>query len=172
MKLQYLEMLILDSYLDYRIRCIYSSECERLVKRRFKKNTPAIGVEMFLIPKTPRSKRYIAIPDFLYDELQEYMARLYECEPDKRIFHFTKHALEKEIKRKAEAADLPVIMVHDLRHSHASLLIEMGFDILEVSERLGHESVQTTWDTYSHLYPDKDQKIAGQLNRLRRSEDT
>lgn len=130
------------------------------------------GVEMFLVPKTPRSKRCIAIPDFLYDELQEYMARLYECEPDKRIFYFTKHALEKEIKRKAETADLPIIRVHDLRHSHASLLIEMGFDILEVSERLGHESVQTTWDTYSHLYPDKDQKLAGQLNRLRRPEDT
>ncbi len=75
---------------------------------------------------------------------------------------------EKEIKRKAEAAGLPVIRGHDLLHSHASLLIEMGFDILEVSERLGQESVETTWDTYSHLYPDKDQNLAGQLNRLQR----
>ena len=38
-------------------------------------------------------------------------------------------------------------------HSHASMLIDMGFDILEISERLGHESVKTTLDTYSHLYP-------------------
>lgn len=59
-----------------------------------------------------------------------------------------------------------------LRHSHASMLIEMKFDILEISERLGHESVQTTWDTYSHLYPDKDVKLAGRLNELRRPERT
>ncbi|WP_246240872.1 site-specific integrase [Anaerocolumna sedimenticola] len=122
------------------------------------------GVEMFLVPKTPRSKRCIAIPDFLYDELQEYMARLYECEPDKKIFYFTKHALEKEIKRKAEVAGLPVIRVHDLRHSHASLLIEMGFNILMVSQRLGHEKVETTWQTYAHLYPDKEKMLASQLN--------
>lgn len=62
--------------------------------------------------------------------------------------------------------------LHELRHSHASMLIEMKFDILEISERLGHESVQTTWDTYSHLYPDKDVKLAGRLNELRRPERT
>ena len=57
--------------------------------------------------------------------------------------------------------------MHDLRHSHASMLIEMGFDILEISERLGHESVKTTLDTYSHLYPDKDTILADRLNQLR-----
>lgn len=128
------------------------------------------GVEMFLEPKTPKSKRCIAIPDFLYDEIQDYMNSLYEQAPDERIFYFTKHALEAEMKRKSIAADLPHIRVHDLRHSHASLLIEMGFDILEISERLGHESVQTTWDIYSHLYPDKDKKLANDLNRLRRKD--
>ena len=48
------------------------------------------------------------------------------------------------------------------------MLIDMGFDILEISERLGHESAKTTLDTYSHLYPDKDTKLAGALNQLRR----
>ena len=48
------------------------------------------------------------------------------------------------------------------------MLIDMGFDILEISERLGHESVKTTLDTYSHLYPEKDTKLAGELNKLRR----
>ena len=43
----------------------------------------------------------------------------------------------------------------------------MGFDILEIADRLGHESVKTTWDTYSHLYPDKDIKLAEKLNALR-----
>ena len=70
---------------------------------------------------------------------------------------------------KAEKVGLPPIMVHDLRHSHASLLINMGVDIKEISERLGHESVKTTWDTYAHLYSDTDTKLAAELNKLRRS---
>ena len=126
------------------------------------------GEEFFLVPKTPKSKRTLAIPDFLYDDIIGYVSKLYGIEPGDRIFYFTKPALEKEIKRTAPKAGLEPIRVHDLRHSHASLLIEMGFDILEISERLGHESAKTTLDTYSHLYPDKDTKLAGELNRLRR----
>lgn len=127
------------------------------------------GIEMFLEPKTPKSKRCIAIPSFLYDDIQDYLKSLYECKPTDRIFYFTKSALEKEIIRKAAAAGLPRIRVHDLRHSHASLLIEMKFDILEISERLGHESVNTTWNIYSHIYPDKDTKLANDLDKLRRN---
>ena len=56
-----------------------------------------------------------------------------------------------------------------LRHSHASMLIEMGFAPLEIADRLGHESVKTTLDTYSHLYPDKDQQLADRLNQFRRA---
>lgn len=63
---------------------------------------------------------------------------------------------------------LPIIRVHDLRHSHASMLIEMGFAPLEIADRLGHESVKTTLDTYSHLYPDKEQ-LADRLNQFRRA---
>ena len=124
------------------------------------------GQELFLEPKTPKSN--IALPDFLYDDIKEYVAKLYGVQPNDRIFYFAKHALDKEIKRIAEKAGLPQIRVHDLRHSHASMLIDMDFDILEISERLGHESVKTTLDTYSHLYPEKDTKLAGELNKLRR----
>ena len=66
--------------------------------------------------------------------------------------------------------EVSICRFHELRHSHASMLIDMGFDALEISERLGHESVKTTLDTYSHLYPDKDKKLAGALNKLRRPE--
>ena len=125
------------------------------------------GVEMFLTPKTPRSKRTLSIPDFLYNEILEYINSLYECKATDRIFYFTKHALTKEITRKDIAADLPPIRVHDLRHSHVSLLIELGFDITEISKRLGHDSVKTIWDTYSHVYPDRDKKLANELNKLR-----
>ena len=45
----------------------------------------------------------------------------------------------------------------------------MGFSPLEIANRLGHESVKTTLDTYSHLYPDKDLQLANRLNQYRRS---
>ena len=127
------------------------------------------GEELFLEPKTPKAKRCISIPDFLYDDIQEYMAKLYGIEKGDRIFYFTKSALDKEIKRIAAKVGLPIIRVHDLRHSHASMLIEMGFAPLEIADRLGHESVKTTLDTYSHLYPDKDQQLADRLNQFRRA---
>ena len=58
------------------------------------------------------------------------------------------------------------IRVHDIRHSHASLLIEMGFSPLLIAERLGHEKVQTTLDTYSHLYPNKQAEVAKRLDDI------
>lgn len=125
------------------------------------------GEELFLEPKTPKAKRCISIPDFLYDDIQEYISKLYGIEKGDRIFYFSKSALDKEIKRTAKAAGLQPIRVHDLRHSHASMLIEMGFAPLEIADRLGHESVKTTLDTYSHLYPDKDLQLADRLNQLR-----
>lgn len=94
----------------------------------------------------------------------EYYKGLYEPEPDDRIFYFTKSYLLTEIKRVAKLAQLEPIRVHDLRHSHASLLVEMGFNILMVSQRLGHEKVETTWQTYAHLYPDREKMLATQLH--------
>ena len=125
------------------------------------------GEELFLEPKTPKSRRNVAIPDFLYEDIHKYISKLGSINPNDRIFYFTKSALEKGIKQTADKAGLPHIRVHDLRHSHASMLIDMGFDILAISERLGHESVKTTLDTYSHLYPDKDKKLADKLNEFR-----
>ena len=58
------------------------------------------------------------------------------------------------------------IRLHDIRHSHASLLVEMGFSPLLIAERLGHEKVQTTMDTYSHLYPNKQVEVARQLDGI------
>ena len=127
------------------------------------------GEELFLEPKTPKAKRCISIPDFLYDDIHEYISKLYGIGKGDRIFYFTKSALEKEIKRASEKAGLTPIRVHDLRHSHASMLIELGFTPLEIADRLGHESVKTTLDTYSHLYPDKDQKLADRPNQFRRT---
>lgn len=137
-------------------------------KLRIDKNYATVkGQEYIMPPKTPESVRDIAIPKFLYDEAQEYIASLYHIEPDERIFYFTKSHLQIEMKRVTKLARSEKIRIHDLRHSHASMLIAMGFDILEVSKRLGHKSVKITWDTYSHLYPDKDNQIAYGLDEVK-----
>ena len=58
------------------------------------------------------------------------------------------------------------IRVHDLRHSHASLLIEKGFTPLLIAERLGHEKIETTLETYSHLFPNKQNEVASKSDLL------
>ena len=124
------------------------------------------GKDIITEPKTPKSNRAIAMPDFLCDELREYLDRLYDKAPDSRIFPLTKHGLYREMIRGSSKADIDKIRVHDLRHSHASLLIELGFSPLLIAERLGHENIETTLNTYSHLYPNKQEELAQTLNGL------
>lgn len=59
------------------------------------------------------------------------------------------------------------IRIHDLRHSHVSLLIEMGFSALAIADRVGHESVDITYK-YAHLFPSKQQEMAQRLDMERK----
>ena len=58
------------------------------------------------------------------------------------------------------------IRIHDLRHSHVSLLIEMGFSALAIADRLGHESTEVTM-VYAHLFPNKQEEMADRLDAER-----
>lgn len=118
------------------------------------------GDSIIKAPKTENSIRCISIPEFLYNEVMEYTDKLYGLEPTDRIFMFTASYLRKELKSTAAVAGLAPIRVHDLRHSHVSLLIEMGFNIIAISERIGHKDVSVTLDTYAHLYPGKGKEVA------------
>ena len=115
-------------------------------------------------PKTPRSIRDISIPDFLAEDIRDYLESLYNPDSEGRIFPFTKHFLENEMKRGCKESGVKKIRIHDLRHSHASLLVSLGFSPVEISDRLGHEKIETTIDTYSHLYPETRTAIANKLN--------
>ncbi len=130
------------------------------------------GRDIVSEPKTPKSNRIVPIPDFLYNEIYDYMNTVYKIEPEERIFYFTKYHLSSEIKRCAKLAGIQPIRVHDLRHSHTAMLIEKGYNILLISERLGHENVETTLNTYGHLYPNKHRELADDLQNMRRKSDS
>lgn len=115
-------------------------------------------------PKTENSFRDVAMPAFLYAEVQRYLAALYEIKPDERIFYFSHGTLNKELDRAAAAAGVKRIRIHDLRHSHAALLVELGYSIVAVAERLGG-TVEVAMSTYTHLYPNKMAVMAEALNR-------
>lgn len=121
------------------------------------------GRDIITPPKTPKSKRIITIPVFLAEELQDYISHLYGIMSNERMFRFTKSYMEHEIIRGINKSGVKKIRLHDLRHSHASLLVEMGFTPLAIAERLGHEKIETTLNTYSHLYPNKQGELADRL---------
>lgn len=121
------------------------------------------GEDIITPPKTPKSVRTISIPTFLRDELKTYTEKLYKPHKHDRIFPYTKHKFEHEMKRGTQDGEVKKIRLHDLRHSHASLLIELGFSPLAIADRLGHEKVETTLNTYSHLFPKKRDEIADKL---------
>ena len=63
-------------------------------------------------------------------------------------------------------AGLPVIRFHDLRHTHASLLLAHGESIKAVSRRLGHGSIDITLRVYAHLLPDADATLSERLQKM------
>ena len=125
------------------------------------------GRDVITDPKTPKSVRVIQMPQFLTDEIRDYLKSLYKVQPDQRIFEATKSYLHHEMDRGAKAAGVKRIRIHDLRHSHVSLLIEMGFSALAIADRVGHESVDITYK-YAHLFPSKQQEMAQKLDMERR----
>ena len=124
------------------------------------------GKDVFTSPKTRKSKRKIPIPDFLCQELSDYIQSRYMLDADERLFPITKSYLSHEMIRGCKNTDVKKIRIHDIRHSHASLLINQGCDALMLADRLGHEKVSTTLNTYSHLFPHKQQELVHSLESL------
>ena len=124
------------------------------------------GKDVITPPKTEHSIRTVTMPDQLCAELQTYINRLYHPAKDDMLFHRSPGNVSAALGRAAERAGVPHIRLHDLRHSHASLLIEIGFSPLLIAERLGHDSVDTTLRIYAHLYPDKQADVAQKLSTL------
>lgn len=127
------------------------------------------GKELITTPKTEKSNRTIVIPEFLTEELEDYVAMVYKMESTDRLFPTNKTSLNKYLKVFAAAADVKPIRVHDLRHSHVSLLINLGYSAVAIADRMGHESIEITYK-YSHLFPSVQNDMADSLNTLNKGE--
>lgn len=112
------------------------------------------GQDLITTPKTEKSNRVIKMPQFLADEMQDYLRQLYGIEPNDRMFTVTKSYLHREMNRGAKEAGVKRIRIHDIRHSAVSLLIDMGFSATAIADRVGHESIDITYN-YAHLFPSK-----------------
>lgn len=121
------------------------------------------GQDLITTPKTEKSNRVIQMPQFLVDEIQDYLKQLYNIQSNDRMFTVTKSYLHHEMDRGAKEANIKRIRIHDLRHSHVSLLIDMGFSATAIADRVGHESIDITYN-YAHLFPSRQLEMADKLN--------
>lgn len=124
------------------------------------------GRDIITSPKTEKSNRTIKLPNFLCDEIQDYLKMLYDVGLDDRMFPVTKSYLYREMERGSKQAGIKRIRIHDIRHSHISLLIDMGFSATAIADRVGHESIDITYN-YAHLFPSKQTEMAEKLDMER-----
>lgn len=139
--------------IDFQKRTIWITKSYQRIKQK----------DVITPPGTPKGKRKIKIPDFLAEILKQFICNEETDKDRTRLFQIKKYRLLKEMQEGIAKSGVKTIRIYDLRHSHASLLVELGFSPLEIAEQLGHERIETTLNTYSHLYPDKQDRLADRL---------
>ena len=124
-------------------------------------------------PKNKSSIRTIQIPQPLIKILDEHKKRqmlLGNWSSEHRVLGEERCLRDTTIQKRnnlyASLAGVKRIRIHDFRHSHASLLANMGINIQEVARRLGHAKIEMTWNTYSHLYPREEERAIAVLNQV------
>lgn len=124
-------------------------------------------------PKTQKSIRRIKLDDNLIqvlNELKEKAKQFEGFEEDWYIFGCINPLSPSTIGRKRDKycaiSGIKKIKIHELRHSHASLLLSYGVPITVISQRLGHSNITMTLDTYSHLIPQDEDKAINILNKI------
>ena len=138
----------------------------------FKKNTLSVtksyqkiqGRDVITKPKTKKSIRVVYMPDAVAQEMKDFIDSIYGLEMTDRLFPISKSYLHHEMDRGVKESGVKRIRIHDLRHSHVSLLINMGFTTLAIGNRVGHESEKITY-RYAHLFPSVQGDMAQALDK-------
>lgn len=148
-------MALTPNDLDFQKKTLSITKTYNLVK----------GKVQITEPKTPKSNRIVTIPDFLAEELRDYLKSQPEMRSSDRMFPVSKTYLHNKMTKGCLEQGLNRIRIHDLRHSHVSLLIDMGYSAVAIANRLGHESIDITY-RYAHLFPSVQNDMAAKLNSL------
>lgn len=119
-------------------------------------------------PKNKSSMRKIEIPHFLYDQIINYINKLYGLKENQQIITYAYNTIYGKMIDIIEKTNLPKISPHILRHSYASILGSIS-DVVVVSHQLGHSSPKTTMQTYTHLLPGKANQAVEKYENLIKS---
>ncbi|MHC5216818.1 site-specific integrase [Enterococcus sp. LJL128] len=127
--------------------------------------------QYFSTPKTKSSERELYLDNRTLELLnvwKKYQERVGDI---KLVFSHDDTFLDqgwmwKKFRTLQKEYNLPEISLHDLRHSHASLLIHIGESPKMVQKRLGHATIEMTLGTYSHLYPSEDVEVVSRLEKF------
>lgn len=121
-------------------------------------------------PKTASSIRKVALGDvsLILDNYKNEQMKLIGFDESWFIFGNVKPLAATSITRQKdiaiEKAKVKRITLHEFRHSHASILIASGIDIVAVSRRLGHSDIKMTLNTYAHLLEKNEEKLLQKIN--------
>ena len=116
-------------------------------------------------PKTESSIRTIKMPDHTMLLIKSIYSKYNDFVFGQYTKPLTANTIVKRYNRYINKSGVKRIRLHDIRHSHASYLINNGYDIQIVSKRLGHAKVSMTLDTYAHLYPNKENEAIEFMNK-------
>ncbi len=122
-------------------------------------------------PKTATSNRRVQLPEVMTAQLEKYIAYKKENGISSDFLFggdapIPQRTYQRYFDRYTKAADLKHIRIHDLRHSHASMLIHLNVPITVISKRLGHSSVKMTLEKYSHCYSDGENIAITAINQV------
>ncbi len=119
--------------------------------------------------KNSKSNRILVLPEFLAEELREYIDSLYDPSPQDLLFDVSTKTIYSDFDAARKAAGLKKITLHDLRHSYTSMLIDSKlFSTTDISASLGHSSVAVTQRTYSHMLEPTKALVAAALDNIRK----
>ena len=118
-------------------------------------------------PKTEKSVRRVTLPPSIMAMVKELFDGLYEVPRPRPFGYMTRKGIDFILNRYAAIAGVHKIRIHDLRHSHASMLLNQHVNVAAISKRLGHSTPTTTLQVYAHVYKDEDSNIATMLDGVK-----
>ncbi len=130
--------------------------------------------------KTEGSIRSVSMPERLVIELLEHREKLLDEKAKCRTTYYDNDLVvptrdgqpliprnfRKEFYNLTDQLGLPRIRFHDTRHTHATMLIAQNVNVKLIAERLGHDDIQTTLNTYSHVLPNMQRTVSDKLDEI------